>query len=101
MSSAEVRQHLINSLNLDLYPYETEETPEEKTTELTLEEKESRLQTPNDWRRIPKHATVTVDLANIEAKKTIPVPNSNGLEAGYSYGHMQKHWGFPVLPLLI
>ncbi|AFZ43848.1 helicase domain protein [Halothece sp. PCC 7418] len=80
----------------DYYPYKTEETPEEKTKELTLEEKESRLQTPNDWRRIPKHATVTVDLANIEAKKTIAVPNSNGLEIVVYLRSITANTGLPA-----
>lgn len=80
----------------DYYPYETEETPEENTTELTLEEKESRLQTPSDWRRIPKQATVTVDLAKIEAKKTIAVPNSNGLEIVVYLRSITANTGLPA-----
>lgn len=79
----------------DYYPYETEDTPEEETTALSLEEKESRLQTPTNWRRIPKQATVTVDLSTVEPKQTIPVPDSNGLEIVVYLRSITANTGLP------
>lgn len=78
----------------DYYPYETEETTE-TITKSKPSEKESSLQTPQNWRRIPKRERVTVDIATGKAKQKIDIPNSDGLKLVVYVRPVASHFGLP------
>ncbi|MDB9315712.1 DISARM system helicase DrmA [Spirulina sp. CS-785/01] len=73
----------------DYYPYET------PPTDSPPEAKESKLQTPNHWRRIPKQAIIPLNLSQVQQKKTIPVPNSDGLEIVVYLHSLTPNTGLP------